>query len=293
MISIPLPKPFSQKHLFDYLRRAKNEITFEVLDDYTVTKLFVLNKMSFLTQIGFSHHTIEIDFINQQPSETQALEIEAYIIDWFDLKTDLIAFYKQVKNDSILGQIIKDLNGLRIVKCPSLFEALSWSIIGQQINLPFAYSCKKALVEKAGEQLNFDGKTYYAFPIPKKVLEISDEVFREMKFSSQKVKYIRIVAEAMENGSLSKESLSLLNFENSRTELCKLKGIGNWSANYTLMRCLGYKEAFPIEDVGLHNALKAILKKTEKPTITEIQELATTWKGWEAYATFFLWQTLL
>ncbi|MCL4132258.1 UNVERIFIED_CONTAM: hypothetical protein GTU68_020221, partial [Idotea baltica] len=177
--------------------------------------------------------------------------IEEYIIDWFDLKTDLNAFYEQVKNDRVLGEITKDLNGLRIVKCPNLFEALSWSIIGQQINLPFAYSCKKALVQRAGEQLDFEGKVYYSFPIPARVLEISDEEFRAMKFSSQKVKYIRVVAEAIEMGNLSKESLSLLDFKKSRAELIKLKGIGNWSANYTLMRCLGYKEAFPIADVGL------------------------------------------
>ncbi|AWW00689.1 DNA-3-methyladenine glycosylase family protein [Arcticibacterium luteifluviistationis] len=293
MISISLPKPFAQEHLFQYLRRSKNEITFRVLDDNTIIKLFVINNTHLLSKIRFSSEAINISFINQKPSAAQTLEIEHYVISWFDLNTDLNSFYEQVKDDAILGSIINNFSGLRIVRCPDLFEALSWSIIGQQINLPFAYSCKKALVQIVGESINIEGEIHYAFPTPDKVLELSDEDFRVIKFSSQKVKYIRIVAEAIEAGSLSKESLELLDFKQAKEELLKLKGIGNWSANYTLMRCLGYKEAFPIADVGLQNALKLILKKSEKPSIEEIYEMAIPWKGWEAYATFYLWQTLL
>ncbi|WP_341228503.1 DNA-3-methyladenine glycosylase [uncultured Arcticibacterium sp.] len=293
MISIPLPKPFSQKHLFQYLRRSKNEITFEVLDNNTILKLFVVDQIQLLTQITFSSESLQIKFVNEQATEAQKSEIKAYVISWFDLDTDLNSFYEQVKNDTILAPLIKDFHGLRIVKCPDLFEALSWSIIGQQINLPFAYSCKKALVEKVGERFTSEMKTYYAFPKPSKILEISDDDFKVMKFSSQKVKYIRIVAEAIEGSKLSKQSLGLLDFKKAKTELTKLKGIGDWSANYTLMRCLGYKEAFPVADVGLQNALKKSLNKTEKPTIEEVQKMAIPWKGWEAYATFYLWQSLL
>lgn len=293
MISISLPKPFSQKQLFQYLTRSKNEITFEVLDQNTIIKLFVIKDVQILTKIYFSKGSLLISFLNHKPDKFQKSEIENYIISWFDLNTHLMSFYEQVKEDSVLSPLIKNFHGLRIVKCPNLFETLSWSIIGQQINLPFAYSCKKALVEKVGSSLTFDGKKYYAFPEPKKVLEISDEDFKIMKFSSQKIKYIRIVAEAIKDNGISKEQLSQLSFEQAKSELLKLKGIGNWSANYTLMRCLDYKEAFPIADVGLQNALKLTLKKTKKPTIEEIQSIAIPWKGWEAYATFYLWQSLL
>jgi 3-methyladenine DNA glycosylase/8-oxoguanine DNA glycosylase len=53
-------------------------------------------------------------------------------------------------------------------------------------------------------------------------------------------------------------------------------------------RCI----SFPIADVDLHNALKVQLGLDRKPQIDEIEELSLKWKGWEAYATFYLWRSL-
>ena len=74
--------------------------------------------------------------------------------------------------------------------------------------------------------------------------------------------------------------------------LIRIRGIGPWTANYVLMRCLQMPMAFPIADVGLHLALKQALGWDRKPTIPEIRELAAGWSGWEAYATFYLWRLL-
>jgi DNA-3-methyladenine glycosylase II len=59
-----------------------------------------------------------------------------------------------------------------------------------------------------------------------------------------------------------------------------------------MMRCLRDKAAFPLEDVGLHNALKRQLQLEQKPTLAEIRKLALGWTHWEAYATFYLWKSL-
>ncbi|WP_413229458.1 hypothetical protein [Heyndrickxia sporothermodurans] len=59
-----------------------------------------------------------------------------------------------------------------------------------------------------------------------------------------------------------------------------------------MMKCLNHPSAFPIADVGLHNALKVQLQLERKPTIEEINEFAANWEGWQAYATFYLWRSL-
>jgi DNA-3-methyladenine glycosylase II len=61
-------------------------------------------------------------------------------------------------------------------------------------------------------------------------------------------------------------------------------------ADYTIMKCFDINDAFPIADVGIHNALKDILRLAEKPTIDEIEKLSVNWRGWQAYATFYLWR---
>jgi len=59
-----------------------------------------------------------------------------------------------------------------------------------------------------------------------------------------------------------------------------------------MMKCLRYTDSFPIADVGLHNALKHLLRLERKPSIEKIQALAANWKGCEALATFYLWRSL-
>ena len=290
MIEIPLPGLFNQSLLFQYLRRSPNEIAFSVKDDNTVDKLFDINGQLLLARLSFSTNKIVVEILNKRATENDISFIRKYIICWFDLETNLEDFYAKINADYVLKPISKNLNGLRMVKSPNLFEAIAWSIIGQQINLPFAYSCKKALVEKSGRRLNHEGQIFFMFPKPEDVLKIDDQEFRIMKFSGQKVRYIRGVAEALLAGTLKLEGLS---FEQAKKQLIAIKGIGNWSANYVLMRCLVFKEVFPIENVGLHNALKNQLGRESKPSLDKIRELAKNWNGWEAYATFYLWQTLL
>jgi DNA-3-methyladenine glycosylase II len=58
------------------------------------------------------------------------------------------------------------------------------------------------------------------------------------------------------------------------------------------MRCLRYPNAFPIDDVGLHNAIKLRTGLERKPTKPELLALSAGWAGWEAYATFYLWRLL-
>ncbi|MNE90575.1 DNA-3-methyladenine glycosylase [compost metagenome] len=58
------------------------------------------------------------------------------------------------------------------------------------------------------------------------------------------------------------------------------------------MRCLRDTTAYPTGDVGLQNAVKFLTGMDRKPTPAELLELAVPWKGWEAYATFYLWRAL-
>ncbi|WP_304232200.1 DNA-3-methyladenine glycosylase [Jiulongibacter sediminis] len=291
-LKIDLPKDFNKELLFQYLRRSSDEISFS-LEGESIFKLFFFATKAVLCKIDFNDRQISVDFLKSNPNTQEKEDIQKYIREWFDLDTNLSAFQEMAANDFILRPLLKQFPNLRIVKSPDLFEALSWSIIGQQINLTFAYQCKRRLIEYCNRSKKFEGKTYYAFPKPEQVFHIEDQVYTDLKFSRQKVRYLRTVSEAFTNNKLSKKELQSLSFTEAEARLTALKGIGKWSANYVLMRCLGFREAFPIADVGLHNALKKHLDLDHKPSISEIGEWAKNWKGWEAYATFYLWQSLL
>ena len=60
-----------------------------------------------------------------------------------------------------------------------------------------------------------------------------------------------------------------------------------------MMKCLGDPSAFPIADIGLQNALKIQMRLDKKPSASDVRHLSKNWTGWEAYATFYLWRSLL
>jgi len=108
----------------------------------------------------------------------------------------------------------------------------------------------------------------------------------------RKSEYIIGIAQLMDNGELSKEKLLAMDFKEAEKSLTRIRGIGPWTANYVLMRCLRFPTAFPIDDVSLHNAIKFLRGSENKPTKEELMELSLNWSGWQAYAVFYLWRVL-
>ena len=116
---------------------------------------------------------------------------------------------------------------------------------------------------------------------------------RKLQFTVRKAEYIIGVAKAMRSGELSKEILlKKQDYQQIQKSLMSIRGIGAWTADYVMMKCLHYPSAFPIADVGLHHALMLQLGIERKPTIEEIREMSRNWEGWQAYATFYLWRSL-
>ncbi|WP_277584959.1 DNA-3-methyladenine glycosylase family protein [Psychrobacillus antarcticus] len=291
-IEIYPPKEFNFDECLVFLGRSQEEVLHQIRDGL-LYKLINVNVELILCRIGFVQHVIHVDFPIRPLSMTSDEEIVAYIWEWFDLDQDLSIFYEVAKQDKILQQIHKRYYGLRMMCIPDLFEALTWAIMGQQINLTFAYKLKQRFVEHFGECLTFEGNTFWLYPTYERIATLGVEDLITLQFTVRKAEYVIGVAEAMRNGELTKEMLlQEPTYLQAQKSLLGIRGVGPWTADYVLMKCLHYPDAFLITDVGLHNALKAQLGLERKPTIEEIKEMATNWEGWQAYATFYLWRSL-
>ncbi|ANU27023.1 DNA-3-methyladenine glycosylase family protein [Planococcus versutus] len=287
---IPVPADLSFAECLIHLGRSSQENLHQIKES-KVSKLLKLNGKLVLFEITAVLGALRIEFPLGMPSANEVERVVAYIEDWFDLKTDLKEFYVRAKADAVLSPVVRQYHGLRMVGVPDLFEALVWAVMGQQINLTFAYTLKKRFVERYGESLVYEDKTYWTFPQPEKIAILPVADLRALQLTDRKAEYISGIATIMAKGELTKEHL--LQAPDAENCLLEIRGIGAWSANYVMMKCLHDSSAFPIADVGLHNALKAHLKMDRKPTLAEITELSANWRGWEAYATFYLWRSLL
>lgn len=290
-MKIPFPEIFSYDLCLSFLKRSPREILHRV-ENENITKALSVDGQLVVFQITKEDKGLVVKFLNSKPSVRIQKQVEDYIREWFDMETDLKPFYTLARKDELLKGLVKEFHGYRIVGQPDLFESLVWAVLGQQINLQFAYTLKQRFVQQFGERVTHDGVDHYLFPEPKLVATLGDDDLLPLQFSRQKSKYTKLIGEAFASGVISKEMLSKLSFEDAKTELMKIKGIGNWTANYALMKTFRYPNAFPLEDAGLHNAIKNLKGMKKKPSLNQVKRIFKNYKGWEAYATLYLWKSL-
>ena len=291
-IEIYPPREFNFEECLIFLGRSSLEVLYQIKEG-SVYKLIKVKESLILCKIGFSNDAIKVEFPISPLSIHSRKIVAEYIWEWFDLDQDLGEFYQVASQDKVLKKLAHKYYGLRIMCIPDLFEAIVWAIMGQQINLTFAYRLKKRFVELFGESLTFEGETFWLFPSFEKIASINVDDLRKLQFTNRKAEYIIGIAKAMANGELSKELLlQKKDYQQMQKSLMMIRGIGAWTADYVMMKCLHDASSFPVADVGLHNALKNLLGLERKPTIEEIKEYAVDWEGWQAYATFYLWRSL-
>jgi DNA-3-methyladenine glycosylase II len=293
MHTIPLPAHFSFAECMAFLGRSDREILHKIEHGRLIRPWRSENRVCLLEISQEENDGVLCvrDLLSGEALPNQALD---WVREMFDLDRNLQPFYSQIKKDQALAPLLQQYRGLRLIRIPDLFETLAWTIIGQQINLAFAYSMKSRLVEAVGDKVMHNGQTHCFFPKPEQLLQLSPEDLRGMQYSRQKIDYLLTLANTMASGDLNKSDLlALEQYSIQHKRLLKLRGIGPWSADYTLLKCLGVPSALPLSDAGLHNALRNIHKMDAKPDHQQIQQWAEKWKGWEGYVTFFLWRSLV
>ncbi len=288
---IALPQQFSFYLTLSFLLRSPRELLHQVEDQF-IYKALRLGEKEVVLRIQHDEDHLLVKIVNTEISISEKEKITNYICEWFDLETDLKPFYAMASKDALLSPLVKKYEGYRIIGQPDLFESLVWAVLGQQINLAFAYTLKQRFVEQFGSKVSYQDKPYFLFPSPHITARLNDEKLLPLQFSRQKSKYVVLIAQAFASGKISKEKLKGLPLQEAKEQLMKIKGVGNWTANYALMKTFRYPDAFPLEDAGVHNAIKNLKNMKAKPTIEQVKRLFKKYKGWEAYATLYLWKSL-
>lgn len=294
-VILKTPDEFSYDEILSYLSRSPEERLYAVEGRSVYRLLFLQGSYLAIRIESSTKNSVEVHFDGFDTAPEPALRLEAahYVWDWFDLGRDLKTFYEMAQHDPVLQGVVQQHQGLRVVGEPDLFEGICWAIIGQQISLKIAYTLKRRFVETFGACVTYNGRSYWIFPSAEKIATLSPDDIFPLKFTQKKSEYLIDVAKRVSSTELTKQKLLAINdLQAVVKELTAIRGIGNWTANYVVMRCLRYPDAFPIEDVALQNAVKQQLRLERKPTLEELREIAARWSGWEAYATFYLWRSL-
>jgi len=78
-----------------------------------------------------------------------------------------------------------------------------------------------------------------------------------------------------------------------RTQLKRLKGIGDWTVDIYLLMALQRPDVFPKGDLALAIALQKLKNLETRPTPTQLEAMTLHWRPWRAIAARLLWHYYL
>ncbi len=214
--------------------------------------------------------------------------VTAEIRRLFGLDFDLDGFYRMAKGDPALAPLVEPLYGLRPTLAPAPLEMLVGSITAQQVNLSFAFACRARLVRRYGTPVTIGDETVWAFPDAAALARAGLREFRVMKYSRRKGEYIRDLARAVVDGELDFAALAEAPNDAVVERLTRLRGLGLWTADWFLARCLGRGDVCPAGDLAVRKAFDRHYGRGRALSEVAIRRRARAWGTHQNLAVHYL-----
>jgi AraC family transcriptional regulator of adaptative response / DNA-3-methyladenine glycosylase II len=196
----------------------------------------------------------------------------------FDLNADWADVVPILKSDPALAASVAADAGLRVPGCWNGFELATRAILGQQITVKGATALAGRMVASFGKPLSGPKALTHLFPTPE---VLASAKLGDVGLTGARAETIRALARAVCSGKISFEGV--IDSDAFLDRLCKIPGIGKWTAQYVAMRALGEPDAFPSSDLGL---LRSLALESSR----ELEHRAEAWRPWRAYAAMYLWR---
>lgn len=165
--------------------------------------------------------------------------------NYFDLNFDYQAMQNSLSTDETLKKAINSGNGIRILH-QDLFETIISFIISANNNIPRIKLIVERLCEAFGKKIFSPFGTFYSFPTPEDLKNVSLEDLAFLK-AGFRDKYIKDATDKINHNEIDLNSLKTTPTEKAKSELLKIKGVGEKVANCILLFSLHRCESFPVD----------------------------------------------
>ena len=240
-----------------------------------------------ITSQGTIELTVELQSDKKITSsdKTKAIGIIKLI---FNLDLDLNQFYKAMKKDKIMSELAQKLRGLKGPNNTTIFEGLVCSIIEQQISLIVAFNVQKKVTKTFGDTLKLGNEIYYSFPTAETLANAKIETLRGCGLSERKAEYIRDIARAIKDKELDLEKFKKYSDpEQVINELTKVRGIGVWTTELTMLRSMQRFDVVPADDLGLKRYISHHYFDDKKIASSDVREIAVHWGSWKGLVAYY------
>ncbi len=213
--------------------------------------------------------------------------VDDALLNILGLRIDPAPFLALAAGDALLGPAVGRQPGLRIVQSATVFEALTWGIIGQQINLSFAIALRRTFILQAGRQ---HSSGLWCYPEAGDVARHDADALTSRKFSRSKADTLLRLARLVDAGELSLARGD--DIAHASAALLAVKGIGPWTVNYALLRGYGYPDCSLHGDVAIRAAFQKLLQEDCKPDMARTEALLARYRPHRTMAAAYLWASL-
>ena len=289
--TLPLPAGYRRDDVIAFHSRD-GEAVAEQVTPTGLRKGILLRGSAVVLDVAFTDDAAicraEIDGNDNTVADMQT-PLHGALLNILGLRIDPQPFAQLAASDPLVAPLIRLNPGLRIVQSASPFEALTWAIIGQQINLPFAISLRRTFILQAGRR---HSSGLWCYPEARDVAQLQVEELTSRKFSRAKADTVLRLARLVDEGALSLELPPSGDVAAISQALLDVKGIGPWTVNYALLRGYGYADCSLHGDVAIRAALQKLLGEVTKPDMARTEQWLRQYAPHRTMAAAHLWASL-
>ncbi len=286
---IPLPAGYRVQDVLAFHSRDAENVAEQVTES-SLRKGVMLDGVPVVLNVAFTT-TEAACFAEIDGKRTAALEqgISDATHAILGLRIDPEPFCTFAASDPLFGTLVQRQQGLRIVQSATVFEALTWAIIGQQINLPFAIALRRTFIQLAGRQ---HSSGLWCYPEAPDAAQLSADDLTGRKFSRAKAETLLRFAGLVARGELDLVPGPDNSLDTIGQNLLAVKGIGPWTVNYGLLRGYGHADCSLHGDVAVRAALQRLLGEDSKPDIPRTEQILQRYRPHRTMAAAHLWASL-
>lgn len=283
--------PFDYKKSLDFLDRFGPLQGEQMLSAQTLTKAFALNGQVILGHLAFAG-TVEAPqadytLFSQQPLPPTLQQRSVERMSFFlSLEDDLRLFYEIGRSDSAFEPVLETLYGYHQVKFPTPFEAACWAVLVQRNPSTIAQRMKGDLTKTYGGRVDRDGVTYWAFPEAEQIAQESEASLLQVVRNARKAAYLVAVSRAF--SGIDESFLRAAPYEEVAHWLRSIKGFGEWSTTFVLLRGLGRMEQVPFSEKPFLEAASRVYGHAPDFGRKDVMQHARTYGDFQGYWAHYL-----
>lgn len=201
---------------------------------------------------------------------------------FLSLDDDVRPFYQIGLTDPHFAPIVHELYGYHQVKFLTPFENACWAVLTQRNPQHVAQSMKQRLTETYGGNITVNDTKYWAFPEAAQLADVSESELLTVVRNTRKADYLLAVIKAF--NQVDEHFLRTGDYQEVEAWLRGIRGFGEWSVSFVLVRGLGRTEEMPLTEKLLHEAASRLYGKSlTKQEIAALGERYGVYKGYWAH----------